>query len=64
MAGSRTSVEEYLDAFRDRVVAMRRPGQVVLDEPGLLALLGLGADTLRDGWSRVAETPLKPVPLA
>ena len=43
---SGTAVEEYLDAFRDRVATMRRPGQELRDEPGLLALLGLGVDTL------------------
>jgi GNAT superfamily N-acetyltransferase len=42
----------YVDGFRERLHAMRRPGQDLVDEPGLLALVGRDAD-LRDGRALV-----------
>jgi len=47
-------VEEYLEGFRDRVHAMRRPGQEILDAPGIVGLIGLSADAL-DGRVLVSD---------
>lgn len=38
--------DAYVAGFRDRVVAMRQPGQEIVDEPGLVGLLGQDAHTL------------------
>lgn len=35
-----TARQAYVDGFRERLHAMRRPGQELVDEPGLLALVG------------------------
>lgn len=48
------SVEQYVDAFRLRVRANARPGQRIVDEPGLVALLGTDADAL-DGRVLVSD---------
>lgn len=48
------SVEQYVDAFRQRVRANARPGQHIVDEPGLVALLGTSAEAL-DGRVLVSD---------
>jgi GNAT superfamily N-acetyltransferase len=40
------TVAQYVDAFRQRVRANARPGQPVVDEPGLVALVGTSASAL------------------
>lgn len=40
------SVQQYVEAFRQRVAATRRPGQQVIDEPGIVALVGTSAAAL------------------
>jgi GNAT superfamily N-acetyltransferase len=53
MAADRaTPRQAYIDGFRERLLAMRQPGQEILDEPGLLALVGRDAD-LQDGRALV-----------
>jgi len=48
------SVEDYVLGFRDRVRAMHQPGQEILDEPGIVALIGRGGDAL-DGRVLVTD---------
>lgn len=47
-------VETYVRGFRDRVDAMRQPGQEILDEPGVIGLIGRSATTL-DGRVLVTD---------
>jgi GNAT superfamily N-acetyltransferase len=47
-------VEKYRDGFRDRVHAMRHPGQEILDRPGILGLIGRSAEAL-DGRVLVTD---------
>lgn len=48
------TVEQYVDGFRQRVRAAARPGQEIVDEPGIVALVGTAADAL-DGRALVAD---------
>jgi len=48
------TVEEYVEGFRDRVRAMRRPGQEILDGPGIHGLIGLSSEAL-DGRVLVGD---------
>ncbi len=47
-------VEDYLDGFRDRVLALQHPGQEVVDSPGILGLVGRSAESL-DGRVLVTD---------
>ena len=40
------SIEDYVLGFRERILAMRQSGLEILDEPGLVGLIGRSADTL------------------
>ena len=55
-----TPLEQYVAGFRERVTAMRAPGQEVLDVPGLVALAGLNG-RLRNG--RILVTDDRALPL-
>jgi GNAT superfamily N-acetyltransferase len=46
MADARGSIDQYVSGFRDRVRAMRHPGQEVIDEPGLVGLVGRNSAAL------------------
>lgn len=60
MGEQSTPLEQYVAGFRERVTAMRAPGQEVLDVPGLVALAGLNG-RLRNG--RVLVTDDRALPL-
>jgi len=47
-------VDAFVEGFRERIAASRRPGQQVLDEPGIVALTGRSADLL-DGRALVTD---------
>jgi GNAT superfamily N-acetyltransferase len=40
MADAGASIDDYASGFRDRLHAMQRPGQELIDEPGVLGLVG------------------------
>jgi GNAT superfamily N-acetyltransferase len=46
MADAGASIDDYASGFRDRLRAMQRPGQDVVDEPGILGLVGASAEAL------------------
>jgi ribosomal protein S18 acetylase RimI-like enzyme len=48
------AVDAYVGAFRERVAAMRAPGQELIDEPGIVGLIGRSAETL-DGRTLVTD---------
>jgi GNAT superfamily N-acetyltransferase len=48
------AVDDYVSGFRERVAAMRKPGQQIVDEPGIVGLIGTSADTL-DGRVLVTD---------
>lgn len=54
MADASASIDDYASGFRDRLRAMQRPGQEIVDEPGILALVGASAETL-DGRALVLD---------
>lgn len=47
-------VEDYVHGFRERVDSMRKPGQRVIDEPGMVGLIGTEAHPL-DGRVLVTD---------
>lgn len=49
-----TLLPTFVDGFRERLLASRKPGQELLDEPGLLALLGTSPELL-DGRVLVTD---------
>jgi GNAT superfamily N-acetyltransferase len=50
----------YVDGFRDRLRAMRRPGHGSVDEPGIVGLIGRGP-AARDGRVLVTDDRALPV---
>lgn len=54
MADVLGSRDHYVAGFRDRVHAMRHPGQEIVDEPGILGLVGRSATAL-DGRVLVTD---------
>src|SRR4051812_34767792 len=54
------AVDDFVRGFRARVVAMRKPGQELVDRPGIIALLGTSAQAL-DGRVLVTSDHAAPV---
>src|SRR5215218_11488469 len=53
MAGA-PSVDDYVSGFRDRLLAMQQPGQELVDEPGVVGLIGRSRTAL-DGRVLVVD---------
>ncbi|MGY2874078.1 ribosomal protein S18 acetylase RimI-like enzyme [Marmoricola sp. URHA0025 HA25] len=54
------AIDDFVRGFRARVAAMRKPGQELVDRPGIVALLGTSAQAL-DGRVLVTDDRAFPV---
>lgn len=55
------SLEDYLAGGRDRILASARPGQTVLDAPGIIGMLGSGPESVDHGRVVVTDDRAAPV---